>query len=273
MKKSILALLLALLEILTVLSLAACKTNVTTPVATDKPVSMSLSDFSETLTSETPSKDPARIAVMGVAFDDAEITMRTGESKEIAARVLPADATNQKVDYLVADESIASYENGVLTAIRRGSTVLIAKTAEDGYIARLKITVYLNGEPIPTETSTPSESVEPTNTPTAPMSTPSVTPTVPTPTVPTPTVTPTPTTPAPPVAVRGIEVEYRTLEMSVGDTMKVLVRVLPDEAAEVHRGKVICGTGLQSDVDFLKLPAARAEMEPDGRTGLPDRKP
>ncbi len=64
-----------------------------------------------------------------------------GGTLRLTATVLPADATNQKVTWSSADESIATVEDGVVSGITAGTVTITATTADGGYTASCQVEV------------------------------------------------------------------------------------------------------------------------------------
>ncbi len=73
---------------------------------------------------------------------DKEFKVAQGKTKETIINIEPKGATNQKVTYSSADESICTVDkNGVITGVHWGSTTVSVKTDDSGIIAVLKVTV------------------------------------------------------------------------------------------------------------------------------------
>lgn len=74
------------------------------------------------------------VPVTGVSLPEEELSLAVGETKQLSATVLPLDATNQNVSWEVKDETVVSVdENGLLTALKAGETIVLVKTEEGGY--------------------------------------------------------------------------------------------------------------------------------------------
>lgn len=136
----------------------------------------------------------AAVPVTGITLDSSALgsSLKAGDSVSLAAAVVPADATNQKIYWTSSDTNVATVdENGNVTAVGEGTAVIEAKTMNWGYVSTCEAVVA--GDvvtPTPTPTVVPptqSPDVTPTVTPTVPPTeTPTVTPTA------TPDITPTP---------------------------------------------------------------------------------
>lgn len=69
---------------------------------------------------------------------------KAGETIQLTASVVPADAANQKVAWFSSDEKVATVDaGGKVTAAGNGSCVIMAVTEEGGKTAVCKITVLL----------------------------------------------------------------------------------------------------------------------------------
>ena len=69
--------------------------------------------------------------VTGVTLDQTELSLYTGESKPLTAKVEPNDATNKNVTWSSNKTEVATVENGEVTAKAAG-TATITVTTEDG---------------------------------------------------------------------------------------------------------------------------------------------
>ncbi|MBO5278538.1 MAG: Ig-like domain-containing protein [Lachnospiraceae bacterium] len=81
-------------------------------------------------------------AVSGLTLNSREETIKVGEQFLLKATVRPSDAVNTAVTFESADPSIATVdENGLITGVKGGVTVIIVKTVERGLMASCTITV------------------------------------------------------------------------------------------------------------------------------------
>ena len=77
------------------------------------------------------------VPVTEVSLDLTELTLNIGESKTLTATVKPDDATYKAVAWTSADPAVASVdENGKVTALSAGTTVVTAKAGERAPHAR-----------------------------------------------------------------------------------------------------------------------------------------
>ena len=68
--------------------------------------------------------------VTNVSLDKKNIKLYEGKTAKITATVTPANATYKDVEWLSDNNAIATVENGLITAISRGKTAIIAKCGD-----------------------------------------------------------------------------------------------------------------------------------------------
>ncbi|MCQ2463384.1 MAG: Ig-like domain-containing protein [Clostridia bacterium] len=79
--------------------------------------------------------------VKAIDISDKKLTIGTGESAVLTAELSPENATNKNIIWITDDENIVTVENGTVTAVSAGETVIRA-VAEDGdYQAICTVTV------------------------------------------------------------------------------------------------------------------------------------
>lgn len=88
-------------------------------------------------------------AVNGVTLNSEELTMYKGKSALLKATVTPDAALNKEVTWTSSNESVATVNNGLVSAISEGTTVITVKTSEGGYTATCAITVIAEEEETP----------------------------------------------------------------------------------------------------------------------------
>lgn len=81
------------------------------------------------------------IEVTGVTLDASSKTMVEGKTAALTATVSPSDATDQTVSWTTSNASVATVEDGVVTAVGAGTATITATTADGGYTASCDITV------------------------------------------------------------------------------------------------------------------------------------
>jgi hypothetical protein len=87
------------------------------------------------LTMETISNDIEVIGVESISLDYSAIELTSGGTMMLACMVFPSNATNTAIRWETADESVATVDNGLVTAVGAGSTTITA-ISEDNPSAR-----------------------------------------------------------------------------------------------------------------------------------------
>ena len=95
-------------------------------------------------------KDSEPVPVESLTLSPSSITISVGESHTLVATISPSDADNQKVLWSSTDPSVASVNEGVVTAVKDGFTMVTAKSEDKGKTAMCMVTVlpkiYLSSE-------------------------------------------------------------------------------------------------------------------------------
>lgn len=74
---------------------------------------------------------PVSVPVASVSISPAELTMTVGETSQLSAEVLPANADNKTVLWSTSDDAVAEVsENGLVTAVGEGSAEITAKVSD-----------------------------------------------------------------------------------------------------------------------------------------------
>ena len=83
------------------------------------------------------------IAVTGVTLNSTKTFVKIGETKTLKATVEPTNATNTAVSWTSSDSAIATVsDEGVVTAVAKGTTTITATTTDGGKTATCAVTVY-----------------------------------------------------------------------------------------------------------------------------------
>ncbi len=85
----------------------------------------------------------ATVSVTGVSLDKTELSLTVGGTEALTATVAPDNATDKTVTWTSSNPSVAKVENGVVTALARGTAVITA-TAADGSGASASCTVTVS---------------------------------------------------------------------------------------------------------------------------------
>ena len=81
------------------------------------------------------------VPVTGVKLDKTELSLYTGESALLNATVEPDNATNKNVTWESSDETIATVDNGEVTAQAAGEATITVTTSDGGFTATCTVTV------------------------------------------------------------------------------------------------------------------------------------
>ena len=84
------------------------------------------------------------VPVVSVALDKSELSLNVGESSQLNAVVLPADATNRNVIWSSSDPSVAVVSSsGKVTAVSGGTAIITVTTEDGGLSVSCKVTVLV----------------------------------------------------------------------------------------------------------------------------------
>ena len=97
---------------------------------------------------ETPGDDTEKISVESVSLSESEITLVIGETKAITATVLPENATNKSLRWSISGTDVATVEDGLVTAVGVGRTILIVSSNDGGKYKTCVINVTDGSVPI-----------------------------------------------------------------------------------------------------------------------------
>ena len=81
------------------------------------------------------------VAVTGVTLDKSEVSITVGKTATLTATITPSNATNKNVSWTSSDEGVATVENGVVTAVAKGSATITVTTEDGNYSASCEVTV------------------------------------------------------------------------------------------------------------------------------------
>ena len=85
--------------------------------------------------------DAVHVDVTGVSIVQDSIEIIVGRTGTLVAQVEPTNADNKRVSWTIDDPTIASIQNGKITALAVGRTVARVTTAEGGYTASADVIV------------------------------------------------------------------------------------------------------------------------------------
>lgn len=81
--------------------------------------------------------------VESVGLDETEARLAVGGEKTLQATVLPSDATDKSVAWSSSDPTVATVANGVITAVKAGTTTITVTTTDGSKTAACEVTVYV----------------------------------------------------------------------------------------------------------------------------------
>lgn len=81
------------------------------------------------------------IKVLGVTLDKTKLTLNKGSTALLTASIMPENASNKAVTWTSSDRSVATVQNGKVTAVGKGTCEIKVYTADGNYIALCKVTV------------------------------------------------------------------------------------------------------------------------------------
>ena len=84
---------------------------------------------------------PGTASVTGVTLDQATMNLKEGKTATLTATVAPADAANKAVSWSTSDDSVATVDNGKVTAVGAGTATIIVTTEDGGFTATCQVTV------------------------------------------------------------------------------------------------------------------------------------
>lgn len=92
------------------------------------------------------------VPVTGVTLDKASGTLYQGGTLTLVATVSPSDASNKSVAWTSSNSTVATVNNGVITALALGTATITVTTQDGGYSATYALTVHAvpRGNLIPT---------------------------------------------------------------------------------------------------------------------------
>ncbi len=93
--------------------------------------------------SSSSSSTPATVDVTKIRLNSTNLSLLTGQSKEIKATISPSNATNKSIKWESTNESVAKVQNGTVIAVGEGNATIIA-TASNGISAFCSVTVGVN---------------------------------------------------------------------------------------------------------------------------------
>ena len=94
------------------------------------------------------------VSATGVTLSQTELSLAKGATATLTATVVPSDATNQKVRWSSNNTSVATVENGTVTAVSAGNASITVTTEDGNHTARCEVVVTA---PVPAASVTLSQ--------------------------------------------------------------------------------------------------------------------
>ena len=88
------------------------------------------------------------IPVESVSLDKTELELTEGDQGKLTASVLPENATNKRIQWHSSDESIATVNEGIVTAVSPGNVMITAISESGGKVASCDVTVNARIYPV-----------------------------------------------------------------------------------------------------------------------------
>lgn len=100
-----------------------------------------------TVKAKAAPQPPADVKVTNITFDTRYLRIEAGEKRELRFTVYPYNATDKTLTWTSSNENVATVENGVITAIGRGSAYITA-TSSNGVQTSCYVDVYGEAKPV-----------------------------------------------------------------------------------------------------------------------------
>ncbi len=82
--------------------------------------------------------------VTSISLSPTSFTLYTGSTKQLAATILPSNATNKNLTWSSSNTSVATVNSlGVVTGVSAGSTIIRVQTVDGGFVATSAVTVTI----------------------------------------------------------------------------------------------------------------------------------
>lgn len=88
---------------------------------------------------EDPPVEP--VSVTSVELNTRELNLSVNESATLVATILPEDATNKEINWSVDDNTIATVEDGVVTALSEGTALITVITVDGSFTDECTVNV------------------------------------------------------------------------------------------------------------------------------------
>lgn len=87
------------------------------------------------------SSDEKTVSVIGITLNKENITLTEGQSEVLSYNIAPSDADDKSVSWKSSNSSVASVNEGKVTAIKQGQATISVSTNDGNKIAKCNVTV------------------------------------------------------------------------------------------------------------------------------------
>ena len=120
-------------------------------------INVSFDEIAFAVTNGSVAVEARPVPVTGISLDKTTARMATGETLALTPVFAPETATNKTVIWSSSDNTIATVDDGIVTAVKKGSATITVKTEDGGFTASCVVTVncaHANKTEHPAEAST-----------------------------------------------------------------------------------------------------------------------
>ena len=111
-------------------------------------ITVKATDGSEVSAQCTINVSTSFIFVSKIRLEQMQVNMNIGETTTLVVKIEPANATNQEIAWRSSDPTIATVENGVVTAINAGTIYVSASTTDGSGLSDVCIVSIKDGSAI-----------------------------------------------------------------------------------------------------------------------------
>ena len=92
--------------------------------------------------------EPHKVIVTSVSVKPSSLSLKVGETAQLTATVTPVNADNDNVSWSSSDNSVATVSNGIVTAVKEGTSTITVTTIDGGKTATCAVTVSTDIVPV-----------------------------------------------------------------------------------------------------------------------------
>ena len=129
-------------------SVASVKDGIVTAIKVGIATITAKSDDGGKTATCTVTVEAKAIPVTGVTLDKTSYKMIEGDEITLTATVNPENATNKNVSWSSSNAAVASVDNGKVTALKAGTTIITVKTEDGNKTATCTVTVEAKTIPV-----------------------------------------------------------------------------------------------------------------------------